>query len=52
MLQISQKRLKDAAETTEQIRKEVKTDRPELLSAQCYRARETSLAPSSSSGKP
>ena len=31
MLQIGQKRLKDAAETIEQIRKEVKTDRPELL---------------------
>ena len=37
MLQVGQKRAKDAAETVEQLRKSAKADRPELLWAQCYR---------------
>lgn len=37
MLQVSQRKLKDAAATVEQIRGQVKSDRPELLWAQCYR---------------
>ncbi|WP_406701323.1 tetratricopeptide repeat protein (plasmid) [Singulisphaera sp. Ch08] len=37
MLQVSQRNLKEAAVTVEQIRERVKTARPELLWAQCYR---------------
>ncbi len=38
MFLIGQKRLKEAAAVVEQIRTQVKTDRPELLAAQCYQA--------------
>jgi tetratricopeptide (TPR) repeat protein len=37
MFLVAQKRLKEAAATVEQIRTRVKTDRPDLLFAQCYR---------------
>ena len=37
MLQVSQNRMKEAVETVEQIRKNVRVERPELLWAQCYR---------------
>ena len=36
MFLIGQKRMKEAAAAVEQIRTQVKTDRPELLGAQCY----------------
>jgi tetratricopeptide (TPR) repeat protein len=36
MFLVGQKRMKEAAATVEQIRSQVKTDRPELLLAQCY----------------
>src|SRR5262249_22570907 len=38
MLQVSQRKLAEANATIEQIRTQVKTDYPELLLAQCYRA--------------
>ena len=38
MLQISQKQTAEAAATMERMKANVKTDRPELLWAQCYRA--------------
>src|SRR5262249_38324453 len=37
LLQLSRKQSKEAADTIEQIRAKVKTDRPELLWAQAYR---------------
>ena len=38
MFQVGRKQARDAAATVAQIRREVMTDRPELLWAQCYRA--------------